>query len=69
MYPYTDLPPSDSKARRKEQDVRRMQFRRAIERYAEERRLHALLDPFAEPAAFTAQRAWAENRRSARPAH
>lgn len=69
MHLYSNLPQSESKARRKEQDVRRMQFRRAIESYAEQRQLHALLDPFADPSAFSAQRAWAENRRSARPAH
>ena len=33
--------PLDSKARRKQQDERRMRFRRAIESYTEQRQLHA----------------------------
>ncbi|WIX02708.1 hypothetical protein QK899_19770 [Pseudomonas sp. AR5] len=61
--------PLDTKARRKAQDVRRMRYRRAIESYAEQRRLQALLDPFAEPSALTAQQAWVQNRQSVSPAH
>jgi hypothetical protein len=46
-----------------------MRYRRAIESYAEQRRLQALLDPFAEPSALTAQQAWVQNRQSVSPAH
>jgi hypothetical protein len=36
----------DARARRKQQDERRMQFRRAIESYDEQRQLHAQLMEF-----------------------
>lgn len=36
-------PQDDAKARRKQDDIRRMRYRRAIERYWEERQLHATL--------------------------
>lgn len=38
-------PQDDAKARRKQDDIRRMRYRRAIEHYWEERQLHALLSP------------------------
>lgn len=40
------LHPLDSKARRKLQDQRRMHFRRAIEQYDEQRRLHGEIDDY-----------------------
>lgn len=42
-------PVHDSKTRRKLEDQRRMAFRRAIEAYAEQRRLQRELDEFPEP--------------------
>ena len=38
----------DSKSRRKQQDERRMRFRRAIESYTEQRQLHAELNDYAD---------------------
>ena len=39
-------PTDDAKARRKQDDIRRMRYRRAIEHYWEERQLHATLSPY-----------------------
>lgn len=44
----TEVPPLDAKARRKLEDQRRMAFRRAIERYNEERRLDQEMHDFPE---------------------
>ncbi len=41
----------DSKSRRKQQDERRMRFRRAIESYTEQRQLHAELSRRSAPPA------------------
>ncbi|MFL9813671.1 hypothetical protein D7241_10485 [Stutzerimonas sp. VN223-3] len=43
QYNYVNL---DARARRKQQDERRMYFRRAIESYDEQRQLHAQLMEF-----------------------
>jgi len=40
---------TDSKTRRQQEDLRRMRFRRAIESYAEQRRLQQELVDFPEP--------------------
>ncbi len=60
--------PLDSKARRKQQDERRMRFRRAIESYTEQRQLHAELDDYADTLVFNSLIESA-GRRSAPPAH
>lgn len=39
-------PQDDAKARRKQEEIRRMRYRRAIERYWEERQLLATLTPY-----------------------
>lgn len=44
----TAIPRLDAKTRRKLEDQRRMAFRRAIERYNEERRLGQEIDDFPE---------------------
>lgn len=51
---HLDQPVHDSKTRRKLEDQRRMAFRRAIEDYAEQRRLQRELDDYPDliPAAF-----------------
>ena len=59
----------DSKSRRKQQDERRMRFRRAIESYTEQRQLHAELDGYADPRLFSPLPARSASRRSAPPAH
>ncbi|MDD0842467.1 PA3496 family putative envelope integrity protein [Pseudomonas sp. Gutcm_11s] len=46
---YLDEPVHDSKTRRKLEDQRRMAFRRAIEEYAEHRRLQQELGGYSEP--------------------
>ncbi|QLC73142.1 transcriptional regulator [Pseudomonas sp. LPB0260] len=60
----------DAKARRKALDQRRMAYRRAIESYAEQRRLQALLADYPEliAASYPASRQALEPR-SARPGH
>jgi len=45
--------PMDSKARRKRLDERRMRFRRAIERYDEQRQLQHELDDYPDLLAIT----------------
>ncbi|MGE4404047.1 PA3496 family putative envelope integrity protein [Pseudomonas sp.] len=50
MHRYNDATANlDSKTRRKQQDERRMRFRRAIESYAEQRQLQQELVDFPEP--------------------
>ncbi len=61
--------PLDSKARRKQQDERRMRFRRAIESYTEQRQLHAELDDYADTLVFNSLIESSAGRRSAPPAH
>ncbi len=61
--------PLDSKARRKQQDERRMRFRRAIESYTEQRQLHAELDDYADTLVFNSLIESPAGRRSAPPAH
>ncbi|MDH0118388.1 MAG: hypothetical protein FH750_00950 [Pseudomonas stutzeri] len=61
--------PLDSKARRKQQDERRMRFRRAIESYTEQRQLHAELDDYADTQVFNSLIESSAGRRSAPPAH
>ncbi|CAB5525005.1 PA3496 family putative envelope integrity protein [Stutzerimonas stutzeri] len=61
--------PLDSKARRKQQDERRMRFRRAIESYTEQRQLHAELDDYADTLVFNSLIESSAGRRSALPAH
>jgi len=62
--------PMDSKARRKRLDERRMHFRRAIERYDEQRRLQCELDDYPDLLALTPlSHAPAASRQNARPAH
>ena len=61
--------PLDSKARRKQQDERRMRFRRAIESYTEQRQLHAELDDYADTLVFNSLIEPSAGRRSAPPAH
>ncbi len=61
--------PLDSKARRKQQDERRMRFRRAIESYTEQRQLHAELDDYADTLVFNSLLESSAGRRSAPPAH
>lgn len=56
----------DSKARRKLQDQRRMQFRRAIETYAEQRRLQDELGEFPD-LALISPRMDGHHRQSAAP--
>ncbi|MET1076932.1 MAG: transcriptional regulator [Pseudomonas sp.] len=75
LQPFADSPlqtpvDTDSKARRKLLDQKRMEFRRAIEDLAEQRRLeHELLD-FPDLVAVRYLKATqAVGRRSARPAH
>lgn len=57
----------DSKARRKLQDQRRMQFRRAIETYAEQRRLQDELGEFPDLAMISPPKD-GHHRQSAAPA-
>jgi hypothetical protein len=59
----------DSKSRRKQQDERRMRFRRAIESYTEQRQLHAELDDYADTLVFNSLIESSAGRRSAPPAH
>lgn len=55
MHRHVDTyPQDDAKARRKQEEIRRMRYRRAIERYWEERQLRATLGP-TEPAARSAR--------------
>lgn len=61
--------PLDSKVRRKQQDERRMRFRRAIESYTEQRQLHAELDDYADTLVFNSLIESSAGRRSAPPAH
>lgn len=61
--------PLDSKARSKQQDERRMRFRRAIESYTEQRQLHAELDDYADTLVFNSLIESSAGRRSAPPAH
>ena len=61
--------PLDSKARRKQQDERRMRFRPAIESYTEQRQLHAELDDYADTLVFNSLIESSAGRRSAPPAH
>jgi len=61
--------PLDSKARRKQQDERRMRFRRAIESYTEQRQLHAELNDYADALVISSLRDSSASRRSAPPAH
>ncbi len=61
--------PLDSKARRKQQDERRMRFRRAIESYTEQRQLHAELNDYADTLVFNSLIESSAGRRSAPPAH
>ena len=68
--PHNDVTaPLDSKARRKQQDERRMRFRRAIESYTEQRQLHAELDDYADTLVFNSLIESSAGRRSAPPAH
>ena len=47
MHRHVDTyPQDDAKARRKQEEIRRMRYRRAIERYWEERQLRATLTPY-----------------------
>ncbi|WP_120997355.1 PA3496 family putative envelope integrity protein [Stutzerimonas urumqiensis] len=58
----------DTKTRRKLRDERRMRFRRAIESYADQRRLQAELDDYPDTVAVSyLMAAGAANRRSAQP--
>ncbi|MBA1306367.1 PA3496 family putative envelope integrity protein [Stutzerimonas stutzeri] len=59
----------DCKTRRKQQDERRMRFRRAIESYTEQRQLHAELDDYADTLVFNSLIESSAGRRSAPPAH
>jgi hypothetical protein len=61
--------PLDSKARRKQQDERRMRFRRAIESYTEQRQLHAELDDYADTLVLSSLLESSASRRSAPLAH
>ncbi|WP_156115040.1 PA3496 family putative envelope integrity protein [Pseudomonas sp. ML96] len=54
---HLDEPAHDSKTRRKLEDQRRMAFRRAIEEYAEHRRLQQQLGDYAELPALARPRA------------
>lgn len=61
--------PLDSKARRKQQDERRMRFRRAIESYTEQRQLHAELNDYADALVLSSLLESSASRRSAPLAH
>ena len=59
----------DSKNRRKQLDQRRMEFRRAIEAYSEQRLLQQELDAYHDLIALNALSGSLDDRRSAPPAH
>lgn len=60
----------EARARRKQQDERRMYFRRAIESYDEQRQLHAQLTEFSDLAMLSPLlNALPNRRKSAPPAH
>ncbi|WP_447595240.1 PA3496 family putative envelope integrity protein [Aquipseudomonas campi] len=66
---HDDLQAHPGKSRRQQEDLRRMQFRRAIEDYSEQRRLSLQIADFPELiAANAAVMQQAAGRRSARPA-
>ncbi|MBB2494202.1 PA3496 family putative envelope integrity protein [Aquipseudomonas ullengensis] len=70
MATYLDEPHSANKSRRQQEDLRRMQFRRAIEDYSERRRLSDEISNFPEQlAAGIMAAAPLAERRSARPMH
>lgn len=69
---YDDLQHSSVKTRRQQEDQRRMEFRRAIESYSEERRLNQNLSDYLDLDSLPDQH-WqvspsSGDRRSARPA-
>ena len=59
----------DSKNRRKQLDQRRMEFRRAIEAYSEQRLLQQELDAYPDLIALNALSGSLDDRQSAPPAH
>ncbi len=59
----------DSKNRRKQLDQRRMEFRRAIEAYSEQRLLQQELDAYPDLIALNSLSGSLGDRRSAPPAH
>jgi len=59
----------DSKNRRKQLDQRRMEFRRAIEAYSEQRLLQQELDAYPDLIALNGLSGSRDDRRSAPPAH
>ncbi len=59
----------DSKNRRKQLDQRRMEFRRAIEAYSEQRLLQQELDAYPDLIALNSLSGSRDDRRSAPPAH
>ncbi|WP_313519275.1 PA3496 family putative envelope integrity protein [Pseudomonas sp.] len=59
----------DSKNRRKQLDQRRMEFRRAIEAYSEQRQLQQELDAYPDLIALNYLSGSLGDRRSAPPAH
>ncbi|MEK1907987.1 MAG: hypothetical protein AAAB13_19610 [Pseudomonas sp.] len=70
MAAYLDESNSASRSRRQQEDLRRMQFRRAIEDYSERRRLSAEISDFPEQVAAGLMAAVpAAERRNARPMH
>lgn len=69
---YDDLQHSSVKTRRQQEDQRRMEFRRAIESYSEERRLNQKLSDYLDLDSLPDQH-WqvspsSSDRRNARPA-
>lgn len=65
---HDDLQAHPGKSRRQQEDLRRMQFRRAIEDYSEKRQLSLQIADFPELIAANAVMQQAAGRRSARPA-
>lgn len=67
---HADQQHSASRSQRQQEDLRRMQFRRAIEDYSERRRLSQEISDFPEQvAAGVMAAAPAARRQSARPMH